>query len=182
MSLILALDETVVDAVQALRSPALTALMRGWTLLGGTLFVSACVLVAAAFAWRRGRPRVAADIVALTGGGALLSTLTKLLVERARPLGSTLIPMPSSHSFPSGHAMASLCLAAALVYAIRAMGQGRRMTCIAAVAGVVYALGVAFSRVYLGVHWPTDIIGSWALGGMWSLVVLYGAGRATDRA
>lgn len=173
MTWISAFDAAVLNAVASVRHPVVTGLMRNVTPLGGTFVATALVLVAAALLARRGRVDLAEAVVALVGGGALVSTTLKVLVDRARPLAdAALIPLPATRSFPSGHAMASLCIAIAVVFLAAELGvRGRRRAWLVAAVSL-YAVAVAVSRVYLGVHWPSDIVGSWVLGGVWCSAVL----------
>lgn len=170
-----AFDSTVSTAVHSLRTPALTAIMRAWTPLGGTIVTGALVFLVAALLWSRDRRDLSVIAVALVAGGAVVSTTLKLWAERARPLASeALIPLPSSHSFPSGHTMASLCIAVAVIVIARAMGVTGRRAFYLLAAAALYAFGVAFSRVYLGVHWASDVLASWLIGGVWSAIVVAG--------
>lgn len=175
MSWVSSFDAAVLHAAQAVRSPAMTAVMRGITPLGGTLVATALVLVAAALLWGRGRRDLAVTVIMLVGGGALVSSTLKVVFARTRPLAElALIPLPSTRSFPSGHAMASLCIAVAAVFLAHRLGiRGRRLTLLVT-GSALYALLVAFSRVYLGVHWPSDLAGSWLFGGLWCAGVLTG--------
>ncbi|MDQ0828116.1 membrane-associated phospholipid phosphatase [Arthrobacter sp. B2I5] len=101
---------------------------------------------------------VATGLVA--AGGWVSSELFKVLVARHRPdstaLYNPLIPEPGTDSFPSGH----VALASALAIAIFLLARGTRWQRPAAVLGITVAMAVAFSRVYLGVHYPTDVTAS----------------------
>ena len=114
--------------------------------------------------------RSAAFIAAATGGGAALSGLLKLDYARPRPaLVSHLVDV-SSASFPSGHAMNS-----AIVYLTLGLLGARAVTdrlarhYIVTVA-VLLTLIVGATRVYLGVHWPTDVLAGWSAGAAWALL------------
>lgn len=178
-----ALDVSVAAAVHALRAPWLTGVMRVWTVLGGTLVVTAVVVMLFGLLWTRGRRDLAWFAAVSVGGGALLSSLLKLAVGRTRPFaGGALIELPRTASFPSGHTMASLCLAVAVFVLVREVRpEAARIHALAAAIGAVYAAGVAFSRVYLGVHWPSDVLGSWVLGALWCAVVFAVFAHTTRR-
>jgi len=166
-------DSAVSAAVQALRSPGLTVLMRAVTAAGGTVVVTAVTVVLVLALWRRGRTSDAGFVAAAVGGGALLSALAKGHFGRVRPpANGALISLPESFSFPSGHSMASLCLGTAVAY-LALRSEMTRSAKIAVVGGCgAYALAVGVSRVYLGVHWPSDILASWLLGASWLAVVI----------
>lgn len=165
---VIAFDESASAAIQSLRTPAMTALMKSATLLAGTAVVVVLTLALVVVLWLRQR-RIDAVFVALAvSGGALLSTAAKGHFGRERPLTeNALIALPASASFPSGHTMASLCLGFATGYlALRSEMRPAAKYSIIAVC-VLYALLAGVSRVYLGVHWPSDVIASWLLGGAW---------------
>ncbi len=165
---VIAFDESASAAIQSLRSPAMTALMRSATLLAGTAFVVVATLALVAVLWMRQRRLDAVFVALAVSGGMLLSTAAKGHFGRERPVTyNALIALPASASFPSGHTMASLCLGFATGYlALRSeMRPAAKHSIVAAC--VLYALLAGASRVYLGVHWPSDVIASWLLGGAW---------------
>jgi len=159
-------DETLLIAVNGLRSPALDALA-GWLTEGG-MHTCLAALVAPALLTRR------REDVSRARGGALVfflatflaETVVKPVVHRARPTAvASLVtqlhvvgPRPSAQSlsFPSGTATA--CFAAAAWIALH---WGRR----AGAAAFAFAALVAWSRLYVGVHWPSDLLGGLLLGG-----------------
>lgn len=159
-------DVAVSGEVESVRAPMLTALMYGFTVVGGVVGISvlAGLLVAALLAARR---RVdAAVVVALVAVGAALTVVLKGVFERVRPpAAQALIELPSSWSFPSGHTMGSLCLAAACCYVAIKSSWGRPLRVGVVVGSILFAAAVAVSRVYLGVHYPSDVLASLLLGG-----------------
>lgn len=162
-------DQFFSARIQAFRSPGLDFFMKGVTYAGGIIGVT--VLTAALFFFLRhlGRSDDANFALAVTVGGAVLANVLKFVLRRVRPEAAlALISQPVSSSFPSGHSMGSMCLALA---AIEAIIVAPTPSVIVKVVGSalcgIYALLVGISRVYLGVHYPSDIIAAWLLAGAW---------------
>lgn len=169
-------DLAAVQGVAAERSSALalvahtlSALASGYVVI--PLAVLSCVLL-----HRRGRRRAALAVALSTIGASMLSTLDKLLVGRPRPPVEHLEAVGSA-SFPSGHATSAAALYIALLLAFLASRPpaGVRIAAIASTA--LLLIGVAFSRIYLGVHYPSDVIAGLLLGGGWSLFAASVIGR-----
>jgi undecaprenyl-diphosphatase len=173
------------DAAEMLGPAWLESAARDITALGGLAVLGLIVAIAAGFLFLAGRRRTALFVAAATGGGALASTVLKLAFSRPRP---DLVPHAAevtSASFPSGHAMVSavvyLTLAALLA---RLVATNRLKVYIIGVA-VLLTLLIGVSRIYLGVHWPSDVLAGWAAGSAWALgswavarlVHLHGEGR-----
>lgn len=101
-------------------------------------------------------------------GALLLCYQTKLTFHRARPhLWELLHRLPSDYSFPSGHACLSLMLPISLVY----LSWGSRWCKWVMMVGGLFAVGIGWTRLYLGVHYPSDVLGGWMLAIAWSRVV-----------
>ncbi len=143
--------------------------VRDVTALGGTTLVVMVTLVAVlAFAAHRKFAHAAVMGAAVLAAWAS-TDLTKLLYGRPRP---DLVPHASyvySHSFPSGHS--SLAAAAYLTLAVLAssLTQRRSAKALAYLMAVAVLMAVGFSRVYLGVHWPSDVLAGWCLGAAWAM-------------
>ena len=121
--------------------------------------------------WHRAWERLLV-VVLTVPGGALLNALLKHAFRRERPLFDDPLLVLTTYSFPSGHAMAATVLYGLLaVYAMRHLRQGRSRILVASVAGVVIVL-VSFSRLYLGVHYLSDVLGGMAVGVVWLLMCL----------
>ena len=165
------LDEPIRSAVHSLASPALTAVMRVLTNLGARAFlIPAGIVAAALLLWNRKR-REAALLGAAVTGGTLVSEALKLLFRRARPDPFFGFEAPHSYAFPSGHAVSSVCfygvLALLLAQTLRSRGARAALWTVAvALAGLV-----GLSRVYLGVHYPSDVLGGYALAVVWVAAV-----------
>jgi undecaprenyl-diphosphatase len=160
-----------VDAVRDVaqgRSPLLTTLAHTLSFVGsGYVIVPLTVVVCVSF-YHRGR-RVDAYAVTLSALLAMaLSSVTKIIVDRSRPPVHHL-EVATSASFPSGHATQSAAFYVALLLALRA-GKSRRVRTAAAIAAGVLIAAIATSRVYLGVHYPTDVVAGVLLGGAWSVI------------
>ncbi len=120
--------------------------------------------------YRRGAGTNALAIALSTAGGVLIANVDKLLVGRPRPTVHHLELVRSS-SFPSGHATQATAFYLALLIALRLRKPPLVVAVTAAVAAGVLILGIALSRVYLGVHYPSDVAAGVLLGAAWTLVV-----------
>lgn len=161
-------DLSIVRDFVSDRSSALTGLAHALSFIGsGWVLIPAAVVVAGVLAFRR-RAKDALSIALSLGAGVGLSSLVKTLVGRPRPPVHRLEHVTSA-SFPSGHATQSTAffLAVLLVWLVHHRSRGREA--VIALTGVLI-IAIALSRVYLGVHYPTDIAAGILLGGAWALV------------
>jgi undecaprenyl-diphosphatase len=123
------------------------------------------------------RQRGAALVVGLSSAGtAVLVAVTKHAVGRARPPVAQQLVSAHGDAFPSGHSAQSIACYGALAWLAWELGKPRRVRVVATIAAVVVALLVGLSRVYLGVHWPSDVLSGWLLAIGW-LATLVGAFR-----
>jgi undecaprenyl-diphosphatase len=163
---------TVVDAqlstwLHAHRSPPLTTVMLMSTALGATLTVT-CIAVAFLLYlfWRRCYYWLAA-VASSVFGGMLLNKLLKYAFHRARPHFDDPILNLTSYSFPSGHTMMATVLYGTLAaYLVAEISGWRRRTLVILLAGFLIVL-VGFSRIYLGAHYLSDVLGAIAEGLAW---------------
>lgn len=141
--------------------PSLTATLIALTWFGSAYVTLGCAAIAALAEALRRRSARAAWLIATVGGGRLLADGLKLLIDRPRPHVAP-YPVPvSSFSFPSGHAFNSMVAFGAL--AILFSPPRWRRAAISA-AGLL-AVAIGMTRPYLGVHWPSDVLAGWMLGG-----------------
>jgi undecaprenyl-diphosphatase len=171
---VLAFDGRIRDSVHELSSPGLTAMMRAASFYGGPgILVPAGVLAAVAFflkGWRRG----ALLTVVLLSGAGLLNWLLKFSFARVRPASFFDYPLPGSPSFPSGHALFAACVFGGLAVLLTDRMETRLLQILVWVIAVSLILLVGLSRVYLGVHYPSDVLAGYAIGVIWVTTVAFG--------
>lgn len=164
-------DQRVRLAVHGLASPTLTRLMLALTFLGSVAFVSAMALGTAFLLWRFGRVRRAILLTVGFAGASLLMYLLKIYFRRPRPEPYFDVTLPSSYSFPSGHALVSFCLYGMLAaFATRHLGSHFWRTAIWSVT-VLLVLGIGLSRIYLGVHYPSDVVAGYLAATVWTVAI-----------
>ncbi|MFL6720716.1 MAG: phosphatase PAP2 family protein [Sphingomonas sp.] len=168
------IDRAVYEALYAGRDPVLLAVARAFTALGEpTMLIGAGVLVAL-WLWRSGRGRTGLALLLVTMTGRGLGEAQKYWIARVRPELEPHLVVVKTSSFPSGHAASSMIFYLALALAFTAHSRQRFA---AAGAAILLSLMVGTSRVMLGVHWPSDVIGGWAFGMLWVLLTLRPAER-----
>lgn len=162
-----AFDEPVLRFVHGMASAGFDQAFLLFSRLGyGYGVVPADLALVLLLAWRRhAREGLFAGLA--TGGSALLNIAAKHAFARTRPDLWLSIAPETSYSFPSGHAMGSMTLAAVAIL----LAWPTRWRCAIAVPAVVLALLVGFSRIYLGVHYPSDILAGWAAALVWTVGV-----------
>jgi undecaprenyl-diphosphatase len=159
-------DAFVRTAVHRLATPELTRLMQAFSFLGSVAVVTVLTLVAICMCLYFRRIRTAAlPAITMLGAAALDFTL-KRAFHRPRPV-AFFGPTPSSYSFPSGHAILSTCFYGVLAGILSARVRGRlAQVCIWGTAVLVIGM-IGLSRIYLGVHYPSDVIGGYCAGAVW---------------
>ncbi len=162
------LDTAVLYSINAQSTPGLDSFFVVITQLGGVVFVTATTLLLVIGFMYRKMNSSALFIASAVGGAALLGLLLKAVFERSRPDLWQWIIHETNFSFPSGHSVASAALAMAIV----ALLWHTKWRVIAMVVAVGYILLIGLSRLYLGVHFPTDILGGWLFATAWVALVL----------
>lgn len=171
------LDRAIYEAVYAGDDPTLVAIGRVFTALGEPTILIAASFVVALVLWLRGHRHLPLVFIAITMLGRAVSELQKYWIARPRPDLETHLVMVKTSSFPSGHANSSMIFFLTLALVASA---GTRWQRASVAAAIVVSLLVGISRVMLGVHWPSDVIGGWALGTLWVLVTLRLAERFVE--
>jgi undecaprenyl-diphosphatase len=184
--------------IVALRSPGDLAdpigprwfeeMMRDFTALGSTGVLTVMVLAIAGFLAMTRKGHAALFVLVSVAGGVLISQTMKWAFARPRP---DLVPHGAevfTASFPSGHSMMSAVVYLTLGALLARTQADRTAKTYVLATAVLLTVLVGVSRVYLGVHWPTDVLAGWALGGVWALLCLLvkqwlqGRGQVEDEA
>ena len=166
------LDAAVLSFMIDHRNAVLTAILIVITYAGGTVAMGVLTVVAAGWlGWRREWSD--ATLVAVAGAGALiLIPVTKGLIGRDRPPVASHLVVQMTPAFPSGHALGSLTVVGAVTFVALARLPTRSGRVLFTCAGTLFVLTVGISRLYLGVHWATDVLGGWLLGATWLVLCL----------
>ena len=152
------------------------------TNVGSPVFVVVIVALMAIWCWRRSERVLAVGVIAICAGEALLDGVLKRVVHRVRPEFGARFLHGQSFSFPSGHAFGSIVvygLVAFLIIDFYRPGRPIRRLILGAAAALIFFIGL--SRTYLGVHYPSDVIGGWAAGVAWLAICLTGLRFARAR-
>ena len=168
--------------LRSLESPGLSALMWGASVYGAPVRLSPFGLLAAGVFLYRGWRRGALLAIVTLAGAWVLDTGLKMLFARARPRAFyEYYPAPESYSFPSGHALFAVCFFGGLAVLLTHRMQSRAAQALVWVVALVVILLIGASRVYLGVHYPTDVLGGFAVGVVWVIAVALGDRLAEHR-
>ena len=164
-------DPGVMRFALAHREAWLTTLMKGITWVGSNATLVPIVLgICIWLLWRRRAGALAIVVAVALGGANVLFQVTKALVARPRPPVAFRLMQVSGSAFPSGHAALALAGWGAVAMALGS-GRSLKVRVLVSIAAAVLVLLIALSRVYLGVHWFTDVVGGLALGGSWLCVI-----------
>ena len=168
------LDQTIYQALYAGGHPVLVTVARVFTALGEPTVLIVAGFVTAVLLWRAGHRHLPWVLIGITLIGRGLSEVQKLTIARPRPDLDPHLVVVKTSSFPSGHATSSMIFYLTIALALTA---GTRWHRPAAAGAILLSLLIGLSRVMLGVHWPSDVIGGWSFGLLWVLVTLRLAGR-----
>ena len=168
------LDRAIYTAFYAGGRPSLILIARILTALGEPTVLIAVSAMLGLWLWRAGRGRAGAAVLLVTLTGRGFTEMQKYWVARARPDLEPHLVIVKTSSFPSGHAASSMIF---YVTVAIALGLGTRWHRRATAGAILLSLLIGASRVMLGVHWPSDVIGGWSFGLLWVLLTLKPAER-----
>jgi undecaprenyl-diphosphatase len=172
-----AFDRWAVNAMRNPESPAdplgprwVEEMARDASALGGIAWITFATIVIAVFLWLDGKSHMAAFLAAATTSGALVSILLKSAFERPRP---DLVPHLShvyTSSFPSGHSMNAAVVYLTLGSLLASVISNVSLKIYVLAIAVALTIAIGLSRIYLGVHYPTDVLAGWLAGLVWALL------------
>lgn len=142
---------------------------RDITALGGIAVLGLVVAITAGFLWQRRERAMVYLLLAASGSGLIVSMLLKALFNRTRPEVVNPLSATFTSSFPSGHSMLSavVYLTLGTLLAESSSARGLKVYAISMAGFITFIVGL--SRVYMGVHYPTDVLAGWAAGTVWAL-------------
>jgi undecaprenyl-diphosphatase len=150
--------------------PIVEAAVRDVTALGSDTIIFLLIGIISGFLALKGQKRLALLIVGAVAGGAVFSVILKEVFQRSRP---DLVPHAVtvySPSFPSGHAMVSATAYLTLGALLARSVKEKVLKAYVLGAAVTLTILIGITRVYLGVHWPTDVLAGWTAGSVWAII------------
>jgi len=162
----MAFDLALRGEIHSLASPALTRLMFAISFVGGGDGLTlATALIEGIFLWRRWR-RAALWLLTAVAGSIVLQVALKYAFHRPRPI-AFFGPLPHTYSFPSGHALSSFCFYGVLAGLLADRTKSRRHRILIWICAALLVAAIGFSRIYLGVHYPSDVIAGYLTAALW---------------
>ena len=167
----LRIDYAVREYVHGYSTEWLTSLMQFFSFLGSTVFLtSATVLLIVVFLVRR--QRYSAIVLAVVMiGGVILNYVLKISFGRNRPVPYFDTPLPDPFSFPSGHSLCSFCFYGIVAWLILPRVRQRPLKFAVWILAALTVISVGLSRIYLGVHFPTDVLAGYIAAFVWLCTV-----------
>ncbi|WP_328394915.1 phosphatase PAP2 family protein [Nocardia sp. NBC_00416] len=173
-------DRPVHDWVLTWRDEPLTTAATVITHLGGSAAMWLLAILVCAILLKRG---ARADLLLVAGVGAasaILVPVSKQLIGRARPPAADRLVEVGESAFPSGHSLGSAAVVGVVAVLFWMRSRHRILRWAVAVLAAVFVTLVGLSRIYLGVHWPTDVLAGWTLGGLLIVLGLLARRRIAD--
>jgi undecaprenyl-diphosphatase len=161
-------DTAVLRWLGAHHTPTLTTIMTEVTPLGTGVVVLTVVGITTAFLWHTEHKHSARMLLAATAGNILLNNVLKLFFDRARPSVFEWETHAASSSFPSGHAMSATVVYGTVAYLLARLQKHRWARAITLLLAVIMVALICLTRLYLGVHYPSDVLGGIIVGLAWS--------------
>jgi len=165
-------DQAIREWVHRYASPGMTSAMTAISLLGYNLLIVELVIALAIFAKLRWRRAALWLTVAMTGS-LVLDLVLKYIYHRTRPM-AYFVMAPHSYSFPSGHALCSFCFYGVLAGLLSARTKPLAWQLLIWIAATTLVIAIGLSRIYLGVHYPSDIVAGYLAATVWvgTIIVL----------
>lgn len=174
-------DDTLIGWIQGMESPGMTRFMQLFTWIGSEVPVVVITILAmlVLYIYLRHK-RELLFLACVIAGSTLLNALIKLVFQRARPTINRIIEV-SGYSFPSGHSMAAFSLYGGLAFLIWKHVPTATGRVLMIIVSAIFILTIGMSRIYLGVHYPSDVVGGYFLSGCWLAVCIWFYQRHLER-
>jgi undecaprenyl-diphosphatase len=166
-------DSSIILSVQGMEAPTMTMIMKFFTFIGAGLpivIIAVFVLVILYFVLGHRRELILFTTAVI--GSSLLNVLLKLLFHRPRPDLHRIIEA-TGFSFPSGHAMAAFSLYATLIFLLWKNASAGSARVLLLLIGSAFIAAIGLSRIYLGVHYPSDVIAGYLASGFWVFLCIW---------
>ena len=177
-SFIVAGDQWFENMLLGVRTPFLLNVFGAITFFGNTVVVMGVAGIALLLLWSKRHKAYAAGLATTLIGAAVTDYMMKVIIERARPSGLIPSVIENSFSFPSGHATAAMALYGFMAYVLCKLFPERKPVIVTAAVLIIGSIG--FSRLYLGLHFPSDVLAGYLLGGLWLLLGIAVIKRVSD--
>jgi undecaprenyl-diphosphatase len=164
-------DKEILLTLRELHNPVLDKVMLSFTFLGEPVILLIVCAILSIGLLTRGQRSQATILIIAAAGAVALNNLLKVLFGRARPMLWERIVDVQQYSFPSGHAMISMVVFGMIGYLLSSKFSQWRIGIISLT--ILLVTGIGLSRLYLGVHWPTDIVAGYAAGLVWLLTCIF---------
>jgi undecaprenyl-diphosphatase len=164
------LDEGILKWIETLRTPFMNSMMLDITALGGLALTVVLGLLSVAVFWLANDAVAGIHLILTSAGGFYISAVTKSIISRPRPSVIPQLIHASGFSYPSGHSITSAALYLTMaILACRHFKSFRSRAILISMAGIMITL-ISFSRLYIGVHYPSDTLSGALIGSAWALL------------
>mgnify|MGYP001559402693 CR=1 FL=1 len=172
MNFISQLDISTLNFMEQIRAPFLTIFFKAVTALGEWSFVLGALVLISLFFIIKKRFRYDLVLWPVTVGGLLTAFVLKEIIHRGRPVGA--LVAETSSSFPSAHAVTSIAFYAFIFYLLAGNAKSGFSKYLLISVAIFISILLGFSRLYLGVHYLSDVWAGYAIGDIWFLIGVYG--------
>lgn len=173
------IDNLIIPIITSMRSGIMTAIFKIITILGDKYFIALLVVCIAAFLWVKKKRFTAAVLVINLADIVILNKVVKAIVKRPRPID--MLIEKDGYSFPSGHAMLTIGVYGLLIYLINKSRLDDKIKKISTIVLSIIILLVGITRIYLGVHYPSDIIGGYLLSFAYLMIFILAIDKVKNK-
>lgn len=162
------IDNAVYNLLTIFKNDTITSIYKFITFFGSTKFIVLLCLIFLVIFWRTKKGVIITGCLIVS---TIINNVIKLLIKRERPIDLMLVK-ESTYSFPSGHTMASVSMYGFLIYLVWKSNFNKSLKILLTIFLSLVTLSIAASRIYLGAHFATDIIGAILVSSMWLIIFI----------